>query len=49
MEKLVGALEEVWSGWGLKRVSEWEEQGGRAGVGCGEKIGMLVEKRDLIV
>lgn len=47
MEYLVGALQTIWHERGLKMESDWEKEGGRAGVGVGCGVEQLVVERDL--
>lgn len=47
MDKLVNALGEIWERRGLRTISDWENEGGRAGVGCGVEVEQLVALRDL--
>ncbi|KAJ3195819.1 mitochondrial 5-aminolevulinate synthase [Irineochytrium annulatum] len=47
MDVLVGALEGIWRKRGLKRVSDWEEMGGRAGVGEGRRVEQLVRTDEM--
>ena len=47
MDFLVNALETIWCERGLKRVSDWAAEGGRANVGCGYVSEQLVVMEDL--
>lgn len=49
MDVLVGALTTIWQERGLKTVSDWAAQGGRAGVGLGNSVPQLVQFQDLYV
>ncbi|KAJ3124117.1 mitochondrial 5-aminolevulinate synthase [Nowakowskiella sp. JEL0407] len=43
MGKLVDSLSTIWKERGLKYVSDWEREGGRANVGVGKKVKQLVD------
>ena len=48
MDYLVGALQTIWHERDLKVESDWEREGGRAGVGVGCRVEQLVVERDLV-
>ncbi|KAJ1569844.1 mitochondrial 5-aminolevulinate synthase [Nowakowskiella sp. JEL0078] len=47
MDKLVDALCNIWEERGLKKVTDWEQEGGRAGVGMGKAVKQLVDYKVL--
>ncbi|KAI9018401.1 pyridoxal phosphate-dependent transferase [Hyaloraphidium curvatum] len=49
MDHLVGALSTIWKERGLKYESDWALEGGRAGVGTGERVSPLVREEDLVI